>query len=193
MTRHEFLPATKLNVLAGAWLQFMIRDWFSHGKSEKENPWKVDVAEDDPWTQERPMQILRTRKDPTHLPEDPSPPTYLNTETHWWDGSQLYGSNADASAEHLLARLLSAVRRGPGTGETSTLFRGHHPDGRGFGRSRKGASHTRPYSGAPRLLVARTTDPLRRRRHRHISGVRGRLASLQPEPDTAADLHTSHG
>src|SRR5688500_3026706 len=74
LTRHEFLPATTLNVLAGAWLQFMIRDWFSHGKSEKENPWKVDLAEDDPWTQERPMQIMRTRKDPTHLPEDSSPP-----------------------------------------------------------------------------------------------------------------------
>jgi hypothetical protein len=74
MTRHEFLPATTLNVLAGAWLQFMIRDWFSHGKSEKENPWKVDLAEDDPWTQERPMQIMRTRKDPTHLPENSSPP-----------------------------------------------------------------------------------------------------------------------
>ena len=42
------------------------------------------------------MQIMRTRKDPTHLPEDSSPPTYLNTETHSWDGSQLYGSNADA-------------------------------------------------------------------------------------------------
>jgi hypothetical protein len=96
MTRHEFLPATTLNVLAGAWLQFMIRDWFSHGKSEKENPWKVDLTENDPWTQERPMQIMRTRKDPTHLSEDSSPPTYLNTETHWWDGSQLYGSNVDA-------------------------------------------------------------------------------------------------
>jgi len=95
MTRHEFLPATTLNVLAGAWLQFMIRDWFSHGKSETENPWKLELVEDDPWTQERPMQIMRTRKDPTHLPEDSSPPTYLNTETHWWDGSQLYGSNAE--------------------------------------------------------------------------------------------------
>ena len=95
MTRHEFLPATTLNVLAGAWLQFMIRDWFSHGKSETENPWKLELVEDDPWTQERPMQIMRTRKDPTHLPEDSSPPTYLNTETHWWDGSQLYGSNSE--------------------------------------------------------------------------------------------------
>jgi hypothetical protein len=96
LTRHEFRPASTLNVLAGAWLQFMIRDWFSHGKSEKENSWRLDLTEDDPWTQERPMQVMRTRKDPTHPPEDSSPPTYLNTETHWWDGSQLYGSDADA-------------------------------------------------------------------------------------------------
>lgn len=95
MTRHEFLPATTLNVLAAAWLQFMIRDWFSHGKNETENPWKVELAADDPWTQERPMQVMRTRKDPTHVSEGSSPPTYLNTETHWWDGSQLYGSNAE--------------------------------------------------------------------------------------------------
>ena len=34
--------------------------------------------------------------DPTRPPDDSSgPPTYLNTETHWWDGSQLYGSNAE--------------------------------------------------------------------------------------------------
>ena len=96
LTRHEFQPATTLNLLAAAWLQFMIRDWFSHGKSEKENPWELDLTEDDPWTQERPMQVMRTRKDPTHPPEDSSPPTYLNTETHWWDGSQLYGSDAEA-------------------------------------------------------------------------------------------------
>ncbi len=96
LTRHEFLPATTLNVLAGAWLQFMIRDWFSHGKSATDNPWKLDLAEDDPWTQERPMQVMRTRKDSAHLSEDTSPPTYINTETHWWDGSQLYGSNTEA-------------------------------------------------------------------------------------------------
>ena len=96
LTRHQFRPATTLNVLAGAWLQFMIRDWFSHGKSETENPWKVDLSDDDPWSQERPMEILRTRRDPDRSPDDSSPPTSVNTETHWWDGSQLYGSNAEA-------------------------------------------------------------------------------------------------
>jgi hypothetical protein len=95
LTRREFLPATTLNVLAAAWLQFMIRDWFSHGKSEKENPWELELDESDPWAQERPMQIMRTRKDPTRSPDHASPPTYVNTETHWWDGSQIYGSNAE--------------------------------------------------------------------------------------------------
>jgi hypothetical protein len=98
MTRHEFQPATTLNLLAAAWLQFMIRDWFSHGKSEKENPWKLELSEDDPWTQERPMQVLRTRRDTTHSPDDTSPPTYINTQSHWWDGSQIYGSDAESQA-----------------------------------------------------------------------------------------------
>jgi Animal haem peroxidase len=95
MTRHRFAPATTLNVLAAAWLQFMIRDWFSHGKSPKENPWKLPLKEDDSW-HENPMRILRTRPDPTRAHgDDGTPPTYVNTETHWWDGSQLYGSNAE--------------------------------------------------------------------------------------------------
>jgi hypothetical protein len=39
------------------------------------------------------MQILRTPPDPTRPPgEDGAPPTYVNTESHWWDGSQIYGS-----------------------------------------------------------------------------------------------------
>lgn len=38
LTRDEFKPAKTLNLLAAAWLQFMIRDRLRHGKSEKENP-----------------------------------------------------------------------------------------------------------------------------------------------------------
>jgi hypothetical protein len=86
LTRREFQPATTLNLLAAAWLQFMIRDWFSHGKSEKENPWELELSEDDPWPQERPMQVLRTPADLTRSPDDTSPPTHLNTQSHWWDG-----------------------------------------------------------------------------------------------------------
>lgn len=91
LTKHEFQPAISANALVAAWLQFMIRDGFSHGTSPKENPWQIDLADDDPWPN-RPMLVMRTPPDPTR-PEGESnlPPTYVNTQTHWWDVSQIYG------------------------------------------------------------------------------------------------------
>ena len=93
LTRHQFQPATGANALAATWLQFMIRDWFSHGKSPTDNPLQVPLDDDDPWP-ERPMTVPRTRPDPTR-PPGPSdlPPSYANTETHWWDASGIYGSS----------------------------------------------------------------------------------------------------
>lgn len=93
MTRDTFTPATTLNLLAASWLQFEIRDWFSHGQSIKDDPWQIPLAPNDTWP-EPAMKVLRTRPDPTRTAAEATrPPTYLNTETHWWDGSQLYGSN----------------------------------------------------------------------------------------------------
>ncbi|HLZ31528.1 MAG TPA: peroxidase family protein [Chloroflexota bacterium] len=103
LTRDTFKPATTLNLHAAAWLQFMVHDWLSHGRNDKANPWRVPLPPDDDWP-ENPMQILRTRADPTRPDgsEHAYPPTYANTATHWWDASQLYGSGAD-----MLARLRS--------------------------------------------------------------------------------------
>lgn len=39
LARDTFQPVTILNMLAAAWVQFMVHDWFSHGKNAKENPW----------------------------------------------------------------------------------------------------------------------------------------------------------
>ncbi|MDP9248752.1 MAG: heme peroxidase [Candidatus Dormibacteraeota bacterium] len=97
LTRETFIPATSLNLLAAAWLQFMVHDWLSHGKNQKENPWRVELDRDDPWPQ-RPMQILRTRPDPTRPKDATGPPTFANTATHWWDASQLYGGDHQAEA-----------------------------------------------------------------------------------------------
>jgi hypothetical protein len=95
MTRHTFQPATSLNLLAAAWLQFMVRDWISHGKSAKENPWLIPLSPGDDWY-ENPMRILRIPPAQNSSPvEADVPPTYINTETHWWDASQLYGSHAE--------------------------------------------------------------------------------------------------
>ena len=74
LTRESFIPATTLNVLAGAWLQFEVHDWFSHGKNEEGNPWQVQIEGDDPWS-ERPMRIQRTRRDPTQTGD--GPPTFV--------------------------------------------------------------------------------------------------------------------
>jgi Animal haem peroxidase len=92
LTRDEFIPATIVNVLAGAWLQFEVHDWLSHGQNEAEGPWEVELADDDPWY-EHPMRIARTRRDPSHR-DDGTPPTYVTADSHWWDGSQIYGSDA---------------------------------------------------------------------------------------------------
>src|SRR6185503_3118587 len=90
LTRETFTPATIVNVLAGAWLQFEVHDWFSHGKNEPQEPWELDLADDDPWAQ-RPMRIERTRRDASH--RDGTPPTYVTADSHWWDASQIYGGD----------------------------------------------------------------------------------------------------
>jgi hypothetical protein len=40
------------------------------------------------------LTVLKTLPDTTRPPGSTLPETYLNTATHWWDGSQLYGSDA---------------------------------------------------------------------------------------------------
>ncbi len=102
LTREEFQPATTLNVLAAAWIQFEVHDWFSHGKPEEKDPWEIPLEDDDPWA-EKPMRVPRTHPDPSTDPDQP--PTYVTDDTHWWDGSQIYGRDpafADAlrSGEH---------------------------------------------------------------------------------------------
>jgi len=89
MTRREFQAATHLNALVAAWLQFMIHDWFSHGRGPSDDHWKVPLVEGDDWPED-PMTIPRTPRDPTR-PNGSDVPTFVNTETHWWDGSSLYG------------------------------------------------------------------------------------------------------
>jgi Animal haem peroxidase len=97
LTRSKFQPATSINLIAAAWIQFMIKDWFSHGQGDKTRMWSIAVAPDDPWP-DRPMRIPRTVADSTDPAGSPLPPTYLNTETHWWDASQIYGIDDQAAA-----------------------------------------------------------------------------------------------
>jgi hypothetical protein len=99
LARDKFIPATIVNAMAGAWLQFMVHDWFSHGKNDKDNQIMIHLAEGDPWSHGSPMVFLGTAKDRTRTAgSDQFPPTFQNAETHWWDGSQIYGVNAETLA-----------------------------------------------------------------------------------------------
>jgi len=93
LTRDHFKPATTLNLLAACWIQFENHDWFGHGVNSPSEYIDVPLEDDDDWSEGSPMRVARTSPDRTHMNGGTTPPTYVNTVTHWWDGSQVYGSD----------------------------------------------------------------------------------------------------
>jgi hypothetical protein len=93
--RDEFKPARSLNLLAAAWIQFQTHDWFNHAR-DKSRPLEVPITDPkDDWF-ERPMRFSSTMADHTRTDADKTlPPTYINTESHWWDASGIYGSTLE--------------------------------------------------------------------------------------------------
>src|SRR4051812_47532806 len=92
MPRTTSLPAESVNTLAAAWLQFMIRDWFSHGEGDTSRLVEIPLEPGDTWWQ-NPMQIPRIQADRTRPADARGPVTTINELTHWWDGSSLYGTS----------------------------------------------------------------------------------------------------
>ena len=105
LARREFVPVPHLNVLAAAWIQFMVHDWLSHGKNDSSVIHEVPLPEGDDWPFER-MTVPRTTPAPETDADAGRPGAFTNVETHWWDASQIYGSTAER---------LAAVRTGSGT------------------------------------------------------------------------------
>jgi hypothetical protein len=131
MTRDTFKPASTLNLLAAAWIQFMTHDWFNHGDNQPDNHLLIPVEDDDPWF-EKPMRIRRTLSDTTRTPDEAGkPPTYLNAVSHWWDASSIYGSD-EASCARVRSQVDGklVVENGrlptdPATGLSITGFNGN--------------------------------------------------------------------
>src|SRR3954454_19745941 len=102
MTRDKFKPAVNLNVLAAAWIQFENHNWFFHGRGKSDETLEVPLDPGDDW-HESPMHVRRSLPMPAHHgrgggAEDPGSSVdfdFSNTETHWWDGSQIYGASKD--------------------------------------------------------------------------------------------------
>jgi hypothetical protein len=101
LARHEFIPVPHLNMFVAAWLQFMTHDWFSHGDSDPNNQIHIPVPKgdttwpDDATNKPGHLSVRATASDPgvSGEPGDGMPKSYRNKETHWWDGSQIYGSS----------------------------------------------------------------------------------------------------
>jgi hypothetical protein len=94
LTRKKIKEVPFLNLFAASWIQFMVHDWVSHGENDLSKPFYLKLDKNDVLGKE--MLIFRTKEDPTlkdeekrFLPEK----VYNNEVTHWWDGSQIYGSN----------------------------------------------------------------------------------------------------
>lgn len=86
-----------LNLLAASWIQFENHDWINHGEQLFQDLYEIPLAPDDPartryWQAK--MFVGKTQPDPTRLGDkEETPITFINEVTHWWDGSQIYGSD----------------------------------------------------------------------------------------------------
>jgi hypothetical protein len=95
LTRKTFQPAKILNVIAAAWIQFMVHDWFVHKKGSWTHTHDIPLDDGDTW-HERPMRVPKTPADAPKVPTSNRPPAYINENTHWWDGSHVYGGTPAA-------------------------------------------------------------------------------------------------
>jgi len=88
-----------LNLLAASWIQFMIHDWINHGEAQPKDFIKVPLPSGDPASDRyllSEMVIGKTQPDLTRNGQkEPAATSSINEVTHWWDGSQIYGSDED--------------------------------------------------------------------------------------------------
>ncbi|MFC8131648.1 peroxidase family protein [Streptomyces sp. NPDC057302] len=98
LTRDTFVPATSLNVLAAAWIQFQVHDWVNHrrypagGKAVE-----VPLPPGSTWHNTPggpPENVMRfAENEGIQLPGNQPPILFANSASHWWDGSEVYGAD----------------------------------------------------------------------------------------------------
>ncbi len=96
LERKKFLPVDFLNLMAVSWIQYMTHDWFSHGDNEdpsKVKPFFLPLDKSDKLgeTLVFPKSMIDSSK--TKRENIRFPYVFKNEVTHWWDGSQVYGSS----------------------------------------------------------------------------------------------------
>jgi len=97
MTRDTFKPATILNLMAASWIQFMVHDWFVHKRTPPSDGIDIPLPPGDDWPGGK-MRVGHSVPDPAPAGST-RPPAYANLNSHWWDASQVYGSDAETCAK----------------------------------------------------------------------------------------------
>jgi len=91
----DYQKAPFFNVMAAYWIQFMTHDWFSHLEEGHNQPvyMKVgcEVAELGCRPDDRIDRSYVAQDTAPANPLDRAPKTFANTNTAWWDTSQIYG------------------------------------------------------------------------------------------------------
>ena len=108
------VDAPVINVLATAWLQAMNHDWFSHGKNSKKRSYKVGAHKSHPHFKDGmkiPATQSETEKESAHHGHGYDKVS-RNRVTHWWDASQIYGSNPET-----ITKVRSVWKNGKNTGK----------------------------------------------------------------------------
>src|SRR5262245_818735 len=112
LTRETFIPAKSLNVLAAAWIQFQVHDWVNHARFDLGETGKDIVLPRpgaEPWRNHKdlpPESDMRIagNKIIGHAPS--GCPVFPNIATPWWDGSEVYGADAEKAAQLRAGALL---------------------------------------------------------------------------------------
>ncbi|XP_058186744.1 alpha-dioxygenase PIOX [Rhododendron vialii] len=93
LARRKFVDTGKqFNMIAASWIQFMIHDWIDHLEETNQIELRAprEVANQCPLQS---FKFYKTKEVPTGFYDIKS--GYLNIRTPWWDGSAVYGSNAE--------------------------------------------------------------------------------------------------
>jgi hypothetical protein len=103
--REVFLPARSLNLLAAAWIQFQVHDWVSHarhplGTKDVVAPLPPGMAGWSNTPEGPPEPVMRIAGNVSvggNLPDGSELPLFENQVSHWWDGSEVYGTDQETA------------------------------------------------------------------------------------------------
>ena len=96
--REHFLPARSLNVLAASWIQFQVHDWVNHARNPLGvNDVTVPMPKGTTWrsAKDGPAEDVMRIAGNVSVDGSDSGRLFADAASHWWDSSEVYGTDRD--------------------------------------------------------------------------------------------------